>query len=374
MSLRAVVWDLLRLPARLALRRELARRPFSLPGEIPVLNYGGVLPRGAGAIVAGGRVKLRHLDRAFPEQEPFNVLYLVSSALPPHAAEFVRWAQSRGAKLVWNQNGVGFPAWAGRRFAETNRPMAELRRRADFIVYQSEFCRESADRFLGTVAAPSRVLFNPVDLAEFAPAPAPPSLECWQLVTAGTHYQPWRVLGPIETLRLLRQRGHHARLTIAGELRWPGAAEQVREAIAAAGLREAVTLRSAFTQSEAVALFRNAHVLLHPKYHDPCPTIVIEALACGLPVVGSRSGGLPELVGDEGGELIDVPLSWETASAPDPAQMADAVARVLAHWPARHAAARARATRLFAADAWVDAHRRIFEQMIAAPRATTIPS
>ena len=143
---------LLRLPSRLAFRRALSRRPIALPRGAPALSYGGVLPREPGAIVAGGRVKLRHLDRAFPEQEHFNVLYLVSSAVPPHAGELVRWAKARGAKLVWNQNGVAFPAWAGRRFAETNRPMAELRRLADFVVYQSEFCRESADRFLGAVA------------------------------------------------------------------------------------------------------------------------------------------------------------------------------------------------------------------------------
>lgn len=364
MALRAAVWALLRLPARLAYRRALAGRSLLLPQGTPALNYGGVLPRGAGAIVAGGRVKLRHLDRVFPEQEHFNVIYLVSSALPPHAMELVGWAKARGAKLVWNQNGVAFPAWAGRRSSETNRPMAALRRQADFVVYQSDFCRESAERFLGAFAGPSRVLFNPVDLDEFSPAPNPPSLDCWQLLTAGTHYQPWRVLGPIETLRQLRAADRAAHLTVAGSLRWPNADAEVRAAIAQAGLHDAVTLRPAFTQAEAVALYRGAHVLLHPKYHDPCPTVVIEALACGLPVIGSRSGGLPELVGEDGGALIEVPLSWDEPSAPDPARMTDAIAQLMRDWPARHAAVRARAERLFAADAWVAAHREVFEEVL----------
>jgi glycosyltransferase involved in cell wall biosynthesis len=366
MNLRSLIWRLIRLPSRLVFRRALDRRKLVLPRGGAALSYGGVLPRVPGAIVAGGRVKLRHLDRAFPEQEHFNVLYLVSSALPPHAAELVRWAKSRGAKLVWNQNGVAFPAWAGRRVAETNRPMAELRRLADFVVYQSEFCRESADRFLGPVACPSRVLFNPVDLSEFSPAPRAPSLDCWQLLTAGTHYQPWRVLGPIETLRQLRTSGHAARLVVAGALRWPDAEREVREAIARAELGEAVTLRPAFTQAEAVPLYRDAHLLLHPKYHDPCPTVVIEALACGLPVIGSCSGGLPELVGDDGGELIEVPLSWDAAAAPDPARIAEAVVRIMRHWPARHASARARAMRLFDADRWVAVHREVFDEALRA--------
>ena len=32
------------------------------------------------------------------------------------------------------------------------------------------------------------------------------------------------------------------------------------------------------------------------KYKDPCPNSVIEAMSCGLPILYSNSGGLPELV------------------------------------------------------------------------------
>lgn len=362
--LRSAAWALLRFPARLRYRRELAARPLAVPRDAPALNYGGALPREPGAFVAGGRVKLRHLDRAFPERDDFNVLYLVSSAAPPHALDLVRWAKEKGAKFVWNQNGVAFPAWAGSRLAETNQPMAALRREADFVVYQSDFCRVSAERFLGPSAAPSRVLFNPVDLAEFTPAPALGPAECWHLLTAGTHYQPARVLGPIAALRHLRDAGCPARLTVAGALRWRDAEAEVRAAIDRLELKDAVTLRPAFSQPEAVALYRSAHLLLHPKYHDPCPTVVIEALACGVPVIGSRSGGMPELVGDDGGELIDVPLSWDRPAAPEPEQLANAVMRMIPDWLARSRAARARAERLFDAGPWVAEHRRIFESLI----------
>ncbi len=364
-ELRAAVWNLVRLPARLRYRRELAARAVVVPKVLPALSYGGALPREPGAFVAGGRVKLAHLDCAFPEREDFNVLYLVSSAAPAHALDLVCWAKERGAKFVWNQNGVAFPAWAGTRLAETNEPMKALLREADFVVYQSEFCRESADRFLVPSAAPSRVLFNPVDLLDFTPGKHPMPIACWRLLTAGTHYQPWRVLGPIEALGHLRDAGCPAQLTVAGALRWPDAEEEVQAAIERLHLRDAVTLRPAFTQAEAVALYQEAHILIHPKYHDPCPTVVIEALACGLPVIGSRSGGMPELVGEEGGELIEVPLSWDQPATIDPQQIANAVMRMIPNWPSRSRAARARAERLFAAEAWVEEHRRIFESLIA---------
>lgn len=362
-ELRAAVWKLVRLPARLRYRRQLAARPVAVPKGAPVLSYGGALPRESGAFVAGGRVKLRHLDNAFPERDDFNVLYLVSSATPPHALDLVRWAKEKGAKFVWNQNGVAFPAWAGTRLAETNGPMTELLREADFVVYQSEFCRQSADHFLGPSTAPSRVLFNPVDLREFTSGSHAMPIKTWRLLTAGTHYQPARVLGPIEALGHLRDAGCPAHLTVAGALRWPEAAAEVQAAIERLDLREAVTLRPAFNQVEAIALYHEAHMLIHAKYHDPCPTVVIEALACGLPVIGSRSGGMPELVGDDGGELIDVPLSWDQPAAPEPEQIANAVMRMIPNWPARSRAARARAERLFDAGQWVAEHRHIFESL-----------
>ena len=363
-GLRAAAWEWVRMPARWRYRRELVARTFSLPSGEPMLSYGGALPREPGAMVAGGRVKLRALDRAFPEGGAFNVLYLVSSAAPRHAVELVRWAKSRGVKFIWNQNGVAFPAWAGDRLAETNGPMAALRAEADFVVNQSEFCRVSAEQFLGPSSVPSRVLFNPVDLAEFSPAPARGPVECWNLLTAGTHYQAARVLTPLAALRHLRDAGCPARLTIAGALRWANAEVEVREEISRLDLGDTVTLRPAFSQSEAVELYRAAHVLLHPKYADPCPTVVIEALACGLPVIGSATGGLPELVGEDGGELIEVPESWDRAAFPTGEQFADAAMKVILNWPVRSKAARARAERLFDAERWVAEHRVIFREVL----------
>ncbi len=352
-------------PERWQFRHALTQRTLSPPAGAPVLALGE--PAGSlDGLVHGGRVKLLHLAKSFPRDEHhFNLLYLVSSAIPPHAEDLAAWARAQGARLVWNQNGVGFPAWAGGRAASINRPMQRLRAMADFVIYQSEFCRLSAERFLGEISAPSETLFNPVELDEFKPARRPPEPETIRLLAAGTHNQSHRVMVALETLRLLLAAGRPAHLTIAGPMRWPGAIAEVSLALVSAGLSAHVELLPRFTQPEAVQMLQRSHLLLHAKYHDPCPTMVIEALACGVPVVGSRSGGLPELVGEDGGELIEVPLSWGNAAYPKPLQLADAVRRLMESWPQRHAAARARAERLFAADAWVDAHRRIFEGLLA---------
>jgi hypothetical protein len=149
------------LPARLRYRRALRAQTWNAPADRIAVNYGDAI--GGPGFVAGGRVKLLHLASRWPQEKPFNVLYLVSSAPPPFADELIRWARLRGAQFVWNQNGVGFPAWAGWSTFDVNRSMARLRRRADYIVYQSQFCQRSAETWLGPAYAPSEVLYNPVD-------------------------------------------------------------------------------------------------------------------------------------------------------------------------------------------------------------------
>ena len=106
------------------------------------------------------------------------------------------------------------------------------------------------------------------------------------------------------------------------------------------------------------------HVLLHPKYMDPCPTVVIEALASGLPVVGPASGGLPELVDAGSGRLLPVPEDWEHMHTPDSRAMAAAVGEIAADWPGFSTRARQRALALFRVEPGVARHGQIFEQLL----------
>ena len=53
--------------------------------------------------------------------------------------------------------------------------MRRLRARAKYVVYQSAFCRDSAEHFWALSGAASEVLFNPVDLRKFHPARDPAS-------------------------------------------------------------------------------------------------------------------------------------------------------------------------------------------------------
>ena len=56
---------------------------------------------------------------------------------------------------------------------------------------------------------------------------------------------------------------------------------------------------------ELVRLYSQANVLINPTYADTFPTVNLEALACGTPVITYRTGGSPEAVSPETGVVVE---------------------------------------------------------------------
>jgi glycosyltransferase involved in cell wall biosynthesis len=54
------------------------------------------------------------------------------------------------------------------------------------------------------------------------------------------------------------------------------------------------------SQTEKLAYLRRASVYVQPTRHEAFGMAIAEAMSCGLPVVSSRSGAVPEVLGDCG--------------------------------------------------------------------------
>lgn len=317
----------------------------------------------------GGIVKFQWMQEVFPNSpRHFNVLYMVSSRIPGGAPQIAWFARRRGARLVWNQNGVAYPAWHGPGWERTNAPMAKLLRAADYVFYQSEFCKQSADRYLGARGGPWEILYNPVDTTVFTPAVSDPDPHHLVLLLGGTQYQFYRLATAIRTLAHVAKRRPDARLLVTGRLCWindEAEAGRIAHRLAVElGVEDRVTFLGPYTQIDAPSVFRQAHLLLHTKYNDPCPGVVIEAMACGLPVVYSHSGGVPELVGPDAGIGVPIELSWECDIPPDPEIMAEAVLKVADGLKDYAQAARRRAVEKFDLHPWLQRHREVFEALL----------
>jgi len=283
--------------------------------------------------------------------------------MPIDAPKLVRLARRRSAQFVWNQNGVAYRGWYGDGWELVNRPRAALLYEADYVLYQSEFCKLAADRFYGARVDRYEVLHNPVDTIAFAPQHER-ARRPLTLLLGGSQYQRYRVECAVEALSLVRRERRDARLIVDGELSFvAGAARYVQGLVSRMDVGDAVEFRGPYTQIEAPSLFHRADLLLHPKYNDPCPTVVLEAMASGLPVIYSQSGGTPELVGRSAGIGIPAPLDWDCDHPPDSSALADAALALADDLEDRATAARERARR-FDVRAWTSRHRALFEELV----------
>ncbi|MCC7322157.1 MAG: glycosyltransferase family 4 protein [Rubellimicrobium sp.] len=193
-------------------------------------------------------------------------------------------------------------------------------------------------------AVPGRqaeVITMGVETARFAPAPRPPAAPPLVIVAVARLAH---VKGHVHLLRamaVLVAEGHDLIATFIGEgPERPAIAAE----IARLGLSARVTLAGAQGEEAVLAALRGAHVLALASFGqgEAAPVAVMEAMACGLPVVCSRIGGTGDMIAD-GVDGFLVPQQDEAAIA--------AVLRDLAGDPALRArigaAARARAVATF---------------------------
>jgi glycosyltransferase involved in cell wall biosynthesis len=317
----------------------------------------------------GGIVKLQHLNELFPnEHRRFNILYLVSSRLPDLAVGLASLARSKGARVVLNQNGVAYPGWFGPGWERVNAPNARLLHAADHVLYQSDFCRRAGDEFLGTRHGPSEILYNAIDTNVFTPSATPLPPRPLVLLLAGTQDVFYPVESALRAVQRLALDGVDVRLLVAGRLKWTADQDEcgraARRLVEELAITDRVEFFGPYAQTEAPSLYRRAHMLVHTTYNDPCPSAILEALASGLPVVYSDSGGLPELVGPEAGIGIPVQHTWERDVPADPGAVAAAVVRVAERIGDHATAARARAVARFDVEPWIRRHVELFERLV----------
>ena len=74
--------------------------------------------------------------------------------------------------------------------------------------------------------------------------------------------------------------------------------------VAMAGVEKRVMLPGRCDAAGIARWMRAASVFCLPSYSEGCPNVVVEALACGRPIVGTNVGGIPELVKEVSGLMV----------------------------------------------------------------------
>ncbi len=178
------------------------------------------------------------------------------------------------------------------------RVMKEVGRRADGIITVSESSRRDIIEHMAI--PPNRadrvVAIHEAAAANYSPGATPQNDP--RIILYVGRMDPYKnVVGLVDSFaRLLRTGDVRARLRIIGprDARYP----QVEERIAAHQIESHIDWPGYVSGDELLAAYQQADVFVLPSYYEGFGLPVLEAMACGTPVICSNRASLPEVAGD----------------------------------------------------------------------------
>jgi len=177
------------------------------------------------------------------------------------------------------------------------RMQARVARQVQRIVTVSESSRRDIEEQLGVEL--ERMAVVPVGVDESVFRPLPGALRVpGRIMTTASSDVPMKGLVPLlEALARLRTERPDAHLVVIGRLKSGSAIPGVLERL---GLSGAVRFFSGVSDEEIVELYSRADVAVVPSLYEGFSLPAVEAMACGVPLVATTGGALPEVAGKNG--------------------------------------------------------------------------
>lgn len=176
--------------------------------------------------------------------------------------------------------------------------LREMVRESEFVIAVSDFSRQLlVDTCPGNDARSHRI-YNGIELDDF-PRAEPAREGPLRLVSVGRLIEFKGFQHLIPAMGKLKERGLALELRIIGE---GPSREALETQIMQAGLQDEVKLLGVRSQDQIKRELAEAHVFVLPSIVDSkgasdiLPTVITEAMACGLPVVSTTVAGIPEMV------------------------------------------------------------------------------
>lgn len=241
-----------------------------------------------------------------------NELHDILLAFSPTTinGETIERSKAAGAKFILRMDGVPEDS---RNSGRGTRRMVEYALKADYIIYQSAFTNRTVGKLLKAngVECPHATIPNGVDTDIFTPDgdkiafPGDPKI-------LHIHYRKDTNKRYEEVVAMYREyfsNNKNANLLLIG--RYP---------------TEWMTYNMGFFNGERhqrlgivtdlkakAAMIRSCDFLFYPSFADPAPNVVLEAMACGLPILYQPYGGVHEVVHhNHAGIAIDGTMDYLT--------------------------------------------------------------
>lgn len=233
---------------------------------------------------------------------------------------------------------------------------------ASSVIYQSEFVQSWWAERYGQVSAPHRVIYNGVDLDVYSPEGQHdrPDDKYRLLLVEGSLMGGYEM--GLKTAVGLAE-GLNGKMNKPVELMVVGRVSDAVKASWDTRSKVPIVWTGEVARKDIPAIDRSAHLLYSSDINAACPNSVIEALACGLPVVAFATGGVPELVQKNAGRVVDYGGDPWQLDQPDVLALENAAAEILKDQKTFHKAARRRAENEFNLEKMVIFYLRTFQDL-----------
>jgi len=272
-------------------------------------------------------------------------------------------AKRRGVRIVQRLDGMNWihrkrrTGWRHYARAEYgNIILSVIRSRlADKIVYQSEFSHQWWERIYGISQRPWHIVYNGVDLQHYSPTGEgkKPDDHIRILLVEGAisgGYE-WGLETAIQVAeRINRPDKKRVELMVVGRVAESLQREWSKKAVIP------INFTGLVPQEKIAELDRSAHVLYAADLNAACPNSVIEAMACGLPVVAFDTGALSELVEESAGSIVPYGGDPWKLDPPDIEKLVEAALIILKNQAKFSKGARDRAEEAFSLEQMVEGY------------------
>lgn len=312
--------------------------------------------------IYGGKVKLFHLKSVLRETPSANILYLVSSALPSGWLWTLLFYKLNGRKIVLNQNGVYHSDFFPYLYPLANLSNRLLYINADYVIYQSQFCKKMAINYLDKKRKSSCIMLNPATKNKGKHLK---TKDMFIISLMGNQQNKVRVKVALETISKIKAQNIKFVFNIYGHLNWTDNEKrnicELKKEIEKRNLTKCVKYNGYYTQKTISKILNETSVLLHTQSLDASPTTVSEAIAARIPVVYIKNGGTPEIVGKAG---IGVSYRLSAKKNPDyfPEKLAKALIQIKKNYKRYQKLAEQQREKLSVAK-WQQKHMRIFKKL-----------
>jgi glycosyltransferase involved in cell wall biosynthesis len=231
------------------------------------------------------------------------------------------------------------------------RMQCRVARQMPRIITVSESSRRDISSDMGVAYDRMSIVPVGVDTDHFRPLPHVERVPGRIMTTASADVALKGLVPLLEAVAKVRTE-RDAELVVVGK---PRDGSSIPATIERLGLEGAVQFVSGVAPERMVELYGEAEVAVVPSLYEGFSLPAIEAMACGVPLVATTGGALPEVVGPDGVNALTVPPG-------DPGALAGAIGRVLDDAALRERLGAAGRKHVLDRYTWADAARQTVEQ------------